>query len=162
MTAEDFSCPPLAFQTVQSQYPTQKTRMRTSFDPELELPKLQRWFAENQHPSRQQVSTEPSASWHSKRPSLAPEDGGRFSLRNAVLPFLVQKVGQCNTKTVYFFLFLIFCWPCISIYLFINTNQLDALNFIISLFQASTRFEHMCSSSGGQNCIIQFLVSSHL
>ena len=30
-------------------------------------------------------------------------------------------------------------------YLFINTNQLDALNFIISLFQASTRFEHMCS-----------------
>ena len=46
--------------------------------------------------------------------------------------------------------FLIFCWPCISIYLFININQLDALNFIISLFQASTCFEHMCSSSGGQ------------
>lgn len=33
----------------------QKTRMRTSFDPELELPKLQKWFQENQHPSRQQV-----------------------------------------------------------------------------------------------------------
>lgn len=44
-----------AMQTVQSQYPTQKTRMRTSFDPELELPKLQRWFNENQHPSRQQI-----------------------------------------------------------------------------------------------------------
>ncbi|CAH2102787.1 unnamed protein product [Euphydryas editha] len=44
-----------ALQTVQSQYPTQKTRMRTSFDPELELPKLQRWFFENQHPSRQQI-----------------------------------------------------------------------------------------------------------
>ncbi|XP_049771066.1 zinc finger homeobox protein 4, partial [Schistocerca cancellata] len=44
-----------ALQTVQSQYPTQKTRMRTSFDPELELPRLQRWFAENQHPSRQQI-----------------------------------------------------------------------------------------------------------
>ncbi|XP_075237468.1 SATB1_N and homeodomain domain-containing protein dve [Lycorma delicatula] len=44
-----------ALQTVQSQYPTQKTRMRTSFDPELELPKLQRWFYENQHPSRQQI-----------------------------------------------------------------------------------------------------------
>ena len=51
-------------------------------------------------------------------------------------------------------------------YLFININQLDALNFIISLFQASTCFEHMRSSSGGQNhtyrcddtrdCIIQF------
>ena len=33
--------------------------------------------------------------------------------------------------------------------LFININQLDALNFIISLFQAFTGFEHMC-------CIIQF------
>ncbi|XP_054268254.1 homeobox protein dve-1-like [Macrosteles quadrilineatus] len=44
-----------ALQTVQNQYPTQKTRMRTSFDPELELPKLQRWFLENQHPSRQQI-----------------------------------------------------------------------------------------------------------
>jgi len=34
--------------------------------------------------------------------------------------------------------------------LFININQLDALNFTISLFQASTCFEHMCSLSGGQ------------
>ena len=46
-------------------------------------------------------------------------------------------------------------------FLFLNINQLDALNFIISLFEASTCFEHMCSSSGGQNCIIQSLVSSH-
>ena len=29
-----------------------------------------------------------------------------------------------------------------SIYLFININQLDALNFIIRLFEASTCFEH--------------------
>ena len=35
-------------------------------------------------------------------------------------------------------------------YLFLNINQLDALNFIISLFQALTCFEHMCSSSGRQ------------
>ena len=42
-----------------------------------------------------------------------------------------------------------------SVYLLININQLDALNFIISLFQASTYFEHMCLSSGRQNCIIQ-------
>jgi len=43
-------------------------------------------------------------------------------------------------------------------------NQLDAQNFCfkISLFHASTGFEHMCSSSGGQNCITQPLVSSHL
>ena len=31
-----------------------------------------------------------------------------------------------------------------------NINQLDALNFIMSLFHASTCFEHKCSSSGGQ------------
>jgi len=43
-------------------------------------------------------------------------------------------------------------------------NQLDAQNFCftISLFHASTCFEHMCSTSGGQNYIIQPLVSSHL
>jgi len=37
-------------------------------------------------------------------------------------------------------------------------NQLDAQNFCftISLFHASTCFEHMCSSSGGQNCIKLF------
>jgi len=32
-----------------------------------------------------------------------------------------------------------------TLYLFININQLDALNVLISLFQASTCFEHMCS-----------------
>lgn len=46
-----------ALQTVHSQYPNQKTRMRTSFDPEMELPKLQRWFQENPHPSRQQIQS---------------------------------------------------------------------------------------------------------
>jgi len=42
-------------------------------------------------------------------------------------------------------------------------NQLDAQNFCftISVFYASTCFEHMCSSSGGQNCITEPLVSSH-
>ena len=43
-------------------------------------------------------------------------------------------------------------------------NQLDAKKFCftISLFHASTCFEHMCSSSGGQKSITQPLVSSHL
>jgi len=44
-------------------------------------------------------------------------------------------------------------------------NQLDAQHFCfsVSLFHASTCFEHMCSSSGGQNwcddtrgCVMQF------
>jgi len=41
-------------------------------------------------------------------------------------------------------------------------NHLDAQNFCFtaSLFHSSTCFEHMCSSSGGQNCITQPLVSS--
>ena len=34
--------------------------------------------------------------------------------------------------------------------------------FTISLFHNSTCFEHMFSSSGGQNCVTQPLVSSHL
>ena len=53
----------------------------------------------------------------------------------------------------------------INIRLFISViNQLDAQNFCstINLFFASTCFEHMCPSSGGQNCITQPLVSSQL
>ena len=46
-------------------------------------------------------------------------------------------------------------------WIYLNINQIDALNFIMSLFHASTCFENMCSSSGGQNCTIQSLVSSH-
>ena len=56
-------------------------------------------------------------------------------------------------------LFLCICVVQITIHkrevLFISViNQLDAQNFCftISLFHASTCFEHMCSSSGGQNC----------
>jgi len=45
-------------------------------------------------------------------------------------------------------------------FIYLNINQLDALNFM-SLFHASTCFEHKSSSSGGQNCTIQHLVSSH-
>ena len=42
-------------------------------------------------------------------------------------------------------------------------NQLDTQNFgfTINLFHASTCFEHMYPSSGGQNCITQPLVSSN-
>ncbi|XP_062617371.1 uncharacterized protein LOC134279048 [Saccostrea cucullata] len=32
-----------------------KTRMRTSFDPEHEIPRLQKWFSENQHPPREMM-----------------------------------------------------------------------------------------------------------
>lgn len=39
----------------QQQLTNVRTRIRTSFDPELELPKLHKWFSENRHPSRAQV-----------------------------------------------------------------------------------------------------------
>jgi len=45
-------------------------------------------------------------------------------------------------------------------YIYLNINQLDALNCIMSLFHDPTCFEHMCSSLGGQNCTIRPLVSS--
>ena len=49
-------------------------------------------------------------------------------------------------------------------YLVININQLDALNFIISLFEASTCFEHMCSKhvEASNKLIIKFSASSWL
>jgi len=43
--------------------------------------------------------------------------------------------------TIYLFISVRRC----TFFLFLNVNQLDALNFITSLFQASTCFEHMCS-----------------
>jgi len=36
------------------------------------------------------------------------------------------------------------------LYIYLNINQLDALDFIMSLFHASTCFEHTCLSSAGQ------------
>ena len=59
------------------------------------------------------------------------------------LPVLLMRINEC--KQTYFHLFL-------------NINQLDALNFIISIFHASTCFEHMCLSSGGQK--LYYTVSS--
>jgi len=55
-------------------------------------------------------------------------------------------------------------WLTVHLSIFISViNQPDAQNvcFTVSLFHASTCFEHMCSSSGCQNCITQPLVSSH-
>ena len=73
----------------------------------------------------------------------------------AVLPFLISLTADMISVVWYF------ADPA-SQYIYLNINQLDALNFITSLFHASTCFEHKCSSSGVQNCTIQSLVSSHL
>ena len=76
-----------------------------------------------------------------------------------VIKYGVQLDGQ--TIPCIFFFFIYFADRA-SQYIHLNINQLDTLNFIMSLFHASTCFEHTCSSPGGQNCTIQSLVSSHL
>ena len=49
-------------------------------------------------------------------------------------------------------------------YLFLNINKLDAINFIISLFQASTCFEYMCYKhvEAWNKFILKFSASSWL
>ena len=64
----------------------------------------------------------------------------------------------CHISLTLFFLYFA---DRASQYIYLNINQLDALNFIMILFHASTCFEHKCLSSGGQNCIVHSLVSSH-
>ena len=49
-----------------------------------------------------------------------------------------------------------------SLYIYRNIQQIDALNFIMSLFHASTCFGHMCSSSVCQKCTIPALVSPNI
>ena len=78
---------------------------------------------------------------------------------------------QLDAQVIYLNTFITFLYFFVDVLLTVHLsifisviNQLDAQNFCftISSFHASTCFEHMCSSSGGQNCITQPLVSSHL
>ena len=64
--------------------------------------------------------------------------------------------------TVHLSIFIVLLTVHLSIFISV-INQLDAQNFCftVSLFHASICFEHMFSSSGGQNCITLPLVSSH-
>jgi len=75
-------------------------------------------------------------------------------------PTVAETCRQPNNRIIVFFVLL-----TVHLSIFISViNQLDAQNFCftISLFHASTCFEHMCSSPRGQNCNTQPLVSSHL
>ena len=93
-----------------------------------------------------------------------PDDGQRNFPKHVEF-YLKNKFGKLVHLVGFIIIFfLIFCWPCISIYLFLNINQLDALNFIISLFHASTCFEHMCSKhvEAWNKLIIKFSASSWL
>ena len=91
--------------------------------------------------------------WRSCRLNLRFSVGSRFTV--AFLPTRANDEVIKNSKFWYFA-------DRASQYIYLNIKQLDALNFIMSLFHASTCLEHKCSSSVGQNCTIQSLVSSHL
>ena len=87
-----------------------------------------------------------------------PPDGRRaapFKLNMAVLRTVVTKCRQKagvrydrrrrmpnSVKTLQWLVPFFFFSDRSSQYIYLNINQLDALNFIISLFQASTCFEH--------------------
>jgi len=77
-----------------------------------------------------------------------------MNINKHFLSYLVQIFLEWETFQINFDVLL-----AVHLSIFISVfNQLDAQN----LFHASTCFEQMCSSSGGQNCITEPLVSSHL
>ena len=70
--------------------------------------------------------------------------------------------GYCPIFCQFYFSFIYLERTKWSVFISV-INQIDAQNFCftVNLFQASTCFEHCATSSGGQNCISQPLVSSH-
>ena len=100
---------------------------------------------------------------------LTPQKSADFKIQGLcgrVACCAVELISSANFDvllTVHLSIFIVLLTVHLSIFISV-INQLDAQNFCftISLFHASTCFEHMCSSSGGQNCITQPLVSSHL
>ena len=81
------------------------------------------------------------------------------SLRHTMMNMVTFMVIHGNNITTRQSLMVTICG-----YLFINIKQLDALNFIISLFQISTCFEHKCSEHVEiwNKLIIKFSASSWL
>ena len=60
--------------------------------------------------------------------------------------FLYRKyIPMCLFAHTYLYFFFTYFADRASQYINLNINQLDALNFIMGLFHASTCFEHMCS-----------------
>jgi len=68
---------------------------------------------------------------------------------------MLGSMDNGKQKSIYIYIFFdVLLTVHLSIFISV-IKQLDAQNFCftISLFHASTCLEHMCSSSGGQNCI---------
>jgi len=88
--------------------------------------------------------------------NMAASELAHFGI-SAVCDCLIHECRKIIDKETFFDVLLI-----VHLSIFISViNQLDVQNFCftISLFHASTCFEHMFSSSGGQNsrgCVMQF------
>ena len=91
------------------------------------------------------------AASYRRRTSIAVFSQVYCSTQYVHAKFFSSKMADDLQLLYPFFLYIYFA-DRTSQYIYLNINQLDALNFIMSLFDASTCFEHMCSSSGGQNC----------
>ena len=63
-------------------------------------------------------------------------------ISNTPLRYTQSKIFSLVTK-LNIYMFLYFADRAFQ-YIYLNINQFDALNFIMSLFHASTCFEHMC------------------
>ena len=93
-------------------------------------------------------------------------------------PVLTEHLKLTKTITPRTYRILIFCWPCISIYLFLNINHLDALNFYnkfissLYMFRAhvlivrrakivlySLRYRQTYRCDDTRDCTIKFLPS---
>ena len=97
------------------------------------------------------VPTRTTLGWTSDniQPSLTATAESKLRLTRYEL--VGKQDRKCNINEFWYFA------DGASQYIYLNINQLDALNFLMNLFHASTRFEHKCSSSGSQHFTIQSL-----
>ena len=89
-----------------------------------------------------------------------PKDNELSDKQHEDLKYEINVLSDCLVGVTCLENFNILLTVHLSIFIY-YINQLDALNFIISLFQASTCFEHHVLIVRRANCIIQSLVSSH-
>jgi hypothetical protein len=99
-----------------------------------------------------------SSKWSLPFP-LSNQNSARLSYHSRIVICLRHLIHH----NVVILIILTFFWPCILLYLSqYLTNLMHKICFTIRFISCLYMFEYMCSSSGGQNCITQPLVSSHL
>ena len=94
---------------------------------------------------------------------IAYDDGGTKCILIVILRiFFISVINQLDAQNVCFTISLFHASTCFEHMRSSSGRQNCITQPLVSLFHASTCFEHMRLSSGGQNCITQPLVSSHV